>query len=322
MMSADLGMSALFTDLPPSAPRVLGLLDRFLVPPFSTLDARQGYWQDRKAAWIAMGIQSELGRAEGARAYSMALDHAPGDLKSGTMRPSIFDPVLCELAYRWWCPPTGVIVDPFAGGSVRGIVAGVLGRTYVGVDLNAEQVAANYEQAAAMGAWVRETPQWIVGDSRTVLAEMPHMGADLVFTCPPYYDLEVYSKDPRDLSVMPTYEAFRYAYTSILNAAVAHLKADSFACVVIGNIRDGRGIMRDLVGDTVAAMRAAGAAFYNEGILLTAVGTAAVRAPQFARSRKLAKTHQNVLLFVKGDPKRASERCGAITVDQFADMTS
>ena len=42
------------------------LAERFLVPPFSVLDARQGYWQTRKAAWIALGIQSELGRGENA----------------------------------------------------------------------------------------------------------------------------------------------------------------------------------------------------------------------------------------------------------------
>ena len=35
------------------------------MPPFSVLDARQGYWQDRKRAWLALGIQSELGRGEG-----------------------------------------------------------------------------------------------------------------------------------------------------------------------------------------------------------------------------------------------------------------
>ena len=38
------------------------LAERFIVPPFSVLDARQGYWQDRKRAWIALGIESELGR--------------------------------------------------------------------------------------------------------------------------------------------------------------------------------------------------------------------------------------------------------------------
>ena len=49
---------------PSDAPKVT-LADRFLIPPFSVLDARQGYWQDRKRAWLALGIQSELGRGDG-----------------------------------------------------------------------------------------------------------------------------------------------------------------------------------------------------------------------------------------------------------------
>src|SRR4029077_18727341 len=37
------------------------LAEKFGVPPFSVLNAREGWWQDRKAAWLAIGIQSELG---------------------------------------------------------------------------------------------------------------------------------------------------------------------------------------------------------------------------------------------------------------------
>jgi ParB-like chromosome segregation protein Spo0J len=38
------------------------LRERFGAPPFTVLNARDGWWQNRKAAWIALGIQSELGR--------------------------------------------------------------------------------------------------------------------------------------------------------------------------------------------------------------------------------------------------------------------
>lgn len=40
------------------------LAERFGVPPFSVLNAREGWWQDRKRAWIALGIRSELGRGD------------------------------------------------------------------------------------------------------------------------------------------------------------------------------------------------------------------------------------------------------------------
>ena len=33
-------------------------------------------------------------------------------------------------------------------------------------------------------------------------------------------------------------------------------------------------------------------------------------------SRKLGKTHQNVLVFVKGSGKKAAERCGTVDVDE------
>ena len=42
------------------------LSDRFMIPPFSVLNARGGWWQDRKRAWLALGIKSELGRGGGA----------------------------------------------------------------------------------------------------------------------------------------------------------------------------------------------------------------------------------------------------------------
>jgi hypothetical protein len=54
---------------PLTTPRA-SLADRFLVPPFSVLDARQGYWQARKRQWLALGIQSELGRGDNVLGHS------------------------------------------------------------------------------------------------------------------------------------------------------------------------------------------------------------------------------------------------------------
>lgn len=56
---------------PSAAPSGAGsLAARFGVPPFTVLNAREGWWQTRKQAWVALGIQSELGRgdAEGSSA--------------------------------------------------------------------------------------------------------------------------------------------------------------------------------------------------------------------------------------------------------------
>ena len=223
---------------------------------------------------------------------------------SGT---SIFDPVLCELAYRWFCPPGGLILDPFAGGSVRGIVASKLGRRYIGIDLSGVQVAANREQAASICA--DNPPEWIDGDAREV---MPPGPVDFVFSCPPYGDLEVYSDDPRDLSTMD-YPAFIAAYRSIVAACIERLSPDRFACFVVGDIRDTKGFYRRFVSDTEQAFTDAGAPLYNEAVLITAVGSLPIRVGrQFESARKLGKTHQNVLVFCKGSPKRATEAIGPV----------
>lgn len=232
---------------------------------------------------------------------------------SGT---SIFDPTLCELVYTWFCPPQGAILDPFAGGSVRGIVAAYLGRKYTGIDLRPEQVKAN--QAQAKEIVPDNIPQWIVGDSRK---DIPQADYDLVFSCPPYYDLEVYSDDPLDLSTRKTYGEFLNDYRSIIKLSIERLKDDRFACFVVGDIRDKKGIYRNFVSDTISGFQDCGAMLYNEAVLITAVGSLPIRVGrQFETGRKLGKTHQNVLVFIKGDPKNATAACGPIEIGDLAEQ--
>ena len=233
---------------------------------------------------------------------------------------SIFDPVVCEIAYRWFCPPGGAVLDPFAGGSVRGIVASKLGRPYTGIDLRAEQIDANREQAEQICG--DPMPRWVCGDSREVIPALAQNGIapqfDYIFSCPPYADLEVYSDDPRDLSTLE-YDEFRAAYANIIAGACALLKPDRFACFVVGDVRDQQGFYRNFRGHTIEAFEAAGLRLYNEAILVTAVGSLPIRAgKQFAATRKLGKTHQNCLVFIKGDPRRATEAIGEVEFGELA----
>ena len=274
--------------------------ERFTLPPFTILDARSGEWQERKRAWLSMGLRSEVGRLENSLGMSDAASLGEKDT-------SIFDPVLVELATRWFSPAGGQLVDPFAGGSVRGIVAGALGRHYWGCDLRPEQIAANQVQADDIAPSVR--PVWVCGDSMDMLAHAP--AADFVFSCPPYGDLEKYSDDPRDLSAMD-WHAFVAAYKRIILRAVGRMKPDTFACFVVGDFRDSRGFYRNFVSETIDGFEQAGARLYNEAILATPIGSASMRVTkQFESGRKLAKTHQNVLVFCKGDWKKAANACAA-----------
>lgn len=74
-----------------------------------------------------------------------------------------------------------------------------------------------------------------------------------------------------------------------------------FACFVVGDFRDKRtGNYRGFVADTILAFRECGMALYNDAILVTCVGSLPIRvSAQFDVSRKLGKTHQNILVFKK-----------------------
>jgi hypothetical protein len=331
------------------------LAERFLLPPFSVLDARRGAWQERKRAWLALGIRSELGRPENLLKMSDAVlggyaaDGHPNRSKpsdsgndpqfywkkqiaerkagrelsteeflsdwyegpdayvSGT---SVFDPVLAEIAYTWFCPPSGRVLDPFAGGSVRGIVAETLGRPYVGIDLSARQVEENERQAQEVGC----SPSWLVGDARNAARMLDGAQFDLLFSCPPYFDLEHYSDDPADLSNAGSWPDFGQAYGECLAAASELIADDRFAVLVTGNLRDKSGRLLDLCGLTARIMEERGWQLYNDAILVTAVGSLALRAARVFQLRALCRCHQYVQVFVKGSRERAVDACGPVDV--------
>lgn len=212
---------------------------------------------------------------------------------------SIFDPVLCEVVYNWFCTQQGIVFDPFAGGSVRGVVAELLGRKYIGIDLSENQVDANQLNADKFGV----CPAWFCDDSKNADKYIPDDSADLVFSCPPYHNLEKYSNHPLDLSNM-NYEDFIQAYSEIINISCRKLKQNRFAVFVVGDVRNSKGAYRDFISHTKSIFQASGLCLYNEIILLEQYATAAMRAGKiFQARRKTTKVHQNVLVFYKGDIK-------------------
>jgi len=285
------------------------LADRFGFVPFSVLDTRQGDWQERKRRWLALGLKSEVGRSENLLNFSRLVS------LGADMDTSIFDPVLCELAYRWWAPANANILDPFAGGSVRGLVASHLGHRYTGVDLSYTQIKANHDNAREVGVGAH-APTWHAGDSRNIVALAGHAAPyNMLLTCPPYADLEVYSDDPADISTLG-YPEFLDAYREILHAAASLLERNSFLVIVVSEVRDPAGHYRGLVPDTTRIMHEAECWLYNEAILVNMVGTLALRTSRnFPPGRKLGRTHQNVLVYVKGDGMAAARKCAPLEDD-------
>lgn len=326
------------------------LADRFLVPPFTVLDARQGWWRKRKAAWMSMGLKSEVGREELLAFNSVSanpdyydqknaaekkmrrkIDHdefqesfyVKKDRASQANGTSVFDPVLAELIYRWFTPPGGMVLDPWAGGSVRGLMAAMLGRDYYGIELRDEQVKANIAQARkVLPADEDHMPRWHLGDAAQELPKLTGtVQADLLIGCPPYFDLETYGEDPRDLSNMSNDE-FAVAYKDMIAKAASLLRNDRFAVLTVSSVRKKQrgGPLRDLRGLTVDACQEAGLDLYNEAVLITIAGSLPIRTGKmFVGSRALGRSHQDVLVFVKGNAKRATDACGDVDLEAMTE---
>lgn len=311
------------------------LEEQFLLPPFSVLDTRQGYWQERKRQWLGLGIKSEVGRNI-KKEIPERTDHKtiPGKSnfpvvnpdfdektqkalcvikvygnsvvernKGGITFASIFDPVLTEVMYQWFVPCGGSVLDPFAGGSVRGIVASKLGFEYTGIELRKEQVESNREQAEKIGV----NPKWIVGDSNN-LDTLVNEKFDFIFSCPPYYNLEVYSDLLGELSALKTYKEFLNMYYEIIKKSVSCLKSNRFASFVVGDIRDKEGFYRNFVSNTIDGFLNSGMKLYNHCILVNSIGTLPLRIGiHFKAYKKIGKCHQNIPIFYKGDPQKIKD---------------
>ena len=265
--------------------------------PFTILDAKDGLWQARKRKWLNLGIKSEVGRT--AKTFHTA-DYQEKMGQQKQTETSVFDPVLCELMYRWFCKDGGSILDPFAGGSVRGIVAHYLGYDYTGIEIRKEQVQSNKEQASDILTFDNQ-PTWIVGDSNSVLDTLNDRKYDLVFTCPPYADLEIYSELQGDISNM-SYNDFIFALEIIMRKACKLLNKGGMCIMVVGEVRDKQGNYYGFVPDTIKLLqRCDGMKYYNEAVISTPLGTAMFRADgnMIRGNGKLVRVHQNVIMFKK-----------------------
>ena len=309
---------ALFEQKKQSIPSNL-LRDKYGWPPFSVINTISHDWQRRKDEWEVLFKDSTVGRdVKRYNATPTNTFSARGAEAKQAESISEFDPYLAELMYRWFSNPGDKILDPFAGGCVRGVVASVLGRNYSGVDLSREQVQTNgaqYENMQERYNNLAGTAYWYEGDSDSILHIFPK--ADMIFTCPPYYNLEQYTKDPRDLSRQPTYADFLHKYSSILCKAADNLKDNSFFVIVVSEVREEpRGIERSnfvgLVPDTIHILRdKCSLHYYNEIIVMNNIGSLPIRAPKyFDQSRKIGRMHQNVLVFYKGDLSKIEEKFG------------
>jgi len=283
------------------------LSDKFLIPPFSVLDTRQGYWQERKQKWKEL-INDNGEARSGALCFntkSISEIKQVGDKydkdkvmpNSLTNGVSILDPVLAEIACLWFAPDQSKVFDCFAGDTVFGYVSAYRGHTFTGIELRQEQCDFNANRTIGM------TAKYICDDAQNVLIHIETESQDMLFSCPPYFDLEVYSSLENDASNQKEYKEFLAILEKAFTDSIKCLKNNRFAFIVVGDVRDKKGSYRMFPDDIKRIFTENGMSLYNDMVLVEQLGTLPQRVAKSMVNRKIGKCHQNVFVFYKGDPK-------------------
>lgn len=220
--------------------------------------------------------------------------------KSHNGNASVLDPVACEVILRFFMPTEGrKVYNPFGGGVQMGYVTADYGYDYVSSEIRQNQCDANN----AICKDLRGSAKWVKSDSSTY---EPEFKADLVFTCPPYYQVEDYldydGKPPAgELNSMPTYEVFRDTLFAGYDKAIEAMNDNTFFVVMTGDSRDKNGSYYCCESEHELYFKNKGLSVYNKIIYLECEFTRLAHAKRTLNYRKFPKREQKIIVAYKGD---------------------
>lgn len=323
----------------------------FIIFPCSILDQTNSKWQERKKYWLEkLDINDNINSREGKlytrdiykypKTYSCYLNFKkknneqlsfkefvekfnPPEFEEDKQNKSskgvsVFDPVLSELMCKWFSPYLGgKIFDCFAGDCFKGLVFAFCGYEFTGIELRQEQVDDNIN---CCKKFPNLNLKYICDDGQNVDKYLQEESQDLLFSCPPYYNLEVYSNLPNDASNQKDYCDFLKILDNAYSKSIKILKDNRFAVIVVGNIRDKQGFYYNFINNIINIFNKNGMFLLNELILKEPVSSRRFSARGLFKYRKIVKIHQNILVFYKGNPKKIKEIFPEVMVkEDYAD---
>ena len=226
-------------------------------------------------------------------------------LKAG--RGSFLSKFNSEYAKRiieMWSKEGDFIVDPFAGRSSRPLVSTLLKRNYVGFDVVNDNLKEAKEQYDKLKQDRKLGHLKLIHNSSEDIDKHLHGDvADMIMTCPPYFNIEKYESVDGQLTDIKLYEEFLQTYKIILDKCGHILKSGCFFVVVLANFRiDGK--FYDFCGDTKDILKKQKLLTYHDEIILEM--SPAKRHPLYTQAitnLNCLKTHEYCLVFRKEDSK-------------------
>lgn len=206
---------------------------------------------------------------------------------------SIFNPHLAQMILSAYCPTNAKIYDAFGGGGTRGFIARQMGHEYIGVEIRLDEVSRIMKRQQELDVYFR------IECSDSQFFDIEENSYDFSYSCPPYYDLEVYSVIDGDMSNVSSYNEFLGMLKNSLATTFRGLKSGALCVWVVGNFRDKHGELIHFNGDTIRLAKEIGFILHDELIFWGAAGIAAQRAGQFVANRKSVRVHEYIVIFKK-----------------------
>jgi len=208
---------------------------------------------------------------------------------------SEFNPTIAKNIISFWSESKDLVLDPFAG-RTRAIVSYAMDRKYVGYEISNDVIKHMKERFKELK--IKTDSIKLIHDDCYNMDIKEKV--DLIFTCPPYHNLEKYESCKGQLSDIKTYPKFLNELILRLNKASSKLKVGKYMCIVIGDYRK-NGNYLTIHSDLIQKMNTSSHLKLHDVIVMQNIpfNTAAFYFGARKKSKCTAKAHEYLLVWKK-----------------------
>lgn len=261
-------------------PNEVKVIDYFGFKPFSIIKPTK----ESKANWNDAYFDD--GEIDERKGYGVRND-------AGVAKMSEFHAGLAENLIRYWSLPGARIVDPFAGRVTRAVVTTQLSREYYGYEITPNTHKRALKHFEKLGI----NPTLYLGDG-TQLSETENEFADMVMTCPPYFDIEKYESVEGQLSDIGDYSEFMEMMNKTAENCFRVLKDGGFCVWVVADFRKDCKLI-PFHSDLIQSFMKAGFDNHDLIVMENISPFAAMQLAKAAAKRYTSKVHEYILVFRK-----------------------
>jgi DNA modification methylase len=271
------------------------VIDYFGFKPFSIIKPTK----ESKANWKHAYFND--GEIDERKGYGVRND-------DGVAKMSEFHAGLAENIVRYWSLPGARVVDPFAGRVTRAVVTTDLGREYYGYEITPNTFRRSLKHYGHLyGNTDIKTPTLFKGDG-TLLNDIDDSFADMIMTCPPYFDIEKYESVDGQLSDISDYADFMKMMDVSAENCFRVLKDGGFCIWVVADFRKNAKLI-PFHSDLIQSFTKVGFENHDLIVMENISPFAAMQLTKAAAKRYTSKIHEYILVFRKPGEYIVPEYC-------------